>query len=112
MKASVDSARPSECRFCEAQLPNRHPATTIRNFAVASSLSFAPKSRRGRRPQARATSRASAFLEVPPGHSLSRIAGYRWLCRNQPAQPGTLTFRFTHFPLLRCAPQCKKRAAL
>jgi len=38
----------------------------FRNPAVASSLSFAPKSRRGRRPRPRATSRASAFLEVSP----------------------------------------------
>jgi len=50
-----------------------------------------------------------AFLEVPPGNSLSRIAGDRWLCRNHSAQPGTLTFRWTHFPSDRCSPQHKKR---
>src|SRR3974390_3738891 len=34
MKASTDSARPSECRSCEAQLSIRHHAMTIRNLAV------------------------------------------------------------------------------
>jgi len=30
-------------------------------------------------------SRKRVFWKFPPGHSLSRTAGYRWLCRNQPA---------------------------
>jgi len=57
-------------------------------------------------------SRKRVFWKFPPGHSLSRTAGYRWLCRNQPAQPGTLTFRFTHSPSLRRGSQHKKRPAL
>jgi len=113
MKTSARQRPPMRVPFCEAQPPNRRPATAIRNFAVASSLSFAPKSRRGRRPQARATSsRKRGFWKFPPGHSLSRIAGYRRLCRNQPAQPETLTFRFTHSPSLRRTSQYKKRFAL
>jgi len=53
-------------------------------------------------------SRWCAFLEVSPGNSLSRIAGCRWLCRNHPAESGTLTFRWTHSPLLCSSPQHKK----
>jgi len=35
-----------------------------------------------------------------------------WLCRNHPACPRTLTFRWTHFPLLCCGPQYKKQGGL
>ena len=61
---------------------------------LASSLSSAPKSNKGEEAATPGQPVAQrAFLEVPPGHSLSRIAGDRWLCRNHSAQPGTLTFR-------------------
>ena len=49
-------------------------------LAVASGLSSAPKSNKGEEAATPGQPVAqSAFLEVPPGDSLSRIAGYRQL---------------------------------
>jgi hypothetical protein len=48
----------------------------------------------GRRPQRPGNQFALARgFWIPPGNSLSRIAGCRWLCRNHSASSGTLTFR-------------------
>jgi hypothetical protein len=40
----------------------------------------------------------SRVLDVFPPATLSRIAGCHWLCRNQSASSGTLTFRCGYFP--------------
>ena len=80
---------------------------------LASGLSFAPRSSKGEEAATPEQPVAqSAFLEVPPGNSLTRIAGDRWLCRNHSAQPGILTFRCTHSPSLCCGPQVKNLAPL
>ena len=75
MKASHDSARPSECHFGEAQLLNRHlgrQPTTLR-WPAAFLLLRRAEGGGGRKPgQPVAQAR---FWKRPPGHSLSRIAG-------------------------------------
>ena len=94
MKASTDSARPSECRSCEAQLSIRHHAMTIRNLAVGQQPFLCSEEQKGEEAATPGQPVALARVSgVSPGDSLSGITGCRWLCRNHSASAGTLTFR-------------------
>ena len=86
MKASTDSARPSECRSCEAQLSIRHHAMTIRNLAVGQQPFLCSEEQKGEEAATPGQPVAQArFWKFPPGNSLARTTGYRQLCRNHPA---------------------------
>jgi hypothetical protein len=100
--------------LCRSRLPIRHRVMpNLQPCGWPAACLLLQRATRGRKAATPGQPVAqSAFLEVPPGHSLSRIAGDRWLCRNHSAQPGNLTFRCTHSPSLCCVPQVKNFAPL
>ena len=71
-----------------------HDPSTV---AVASDPVLLRRADGGGGRNARTTSsRLRTFSGFPTGNSLSRITGYRWLCRNHPASSGNFTFRWIH----------------
>ena len=109
---SLDSPRKRVLQSLKPVQDSQSCDHSSRTLQCPAALFPAPKSRSGGGRKPGQPVALSAFPEVSPGNSFSRITGCCWPYRSHLAVSGTLTFRWTHSLIVSFCPQDKKRPPL